>query len=268
MDCDIQSIIFNGPEEILKKTEYTQPAIYIVSVILGKLLIQKGIIPSAIAGHSLGEYSALSLANVFNFETGLELVKVRSKSMAKAGLINQGTMAAIVGLDQNTVESICKSYEGDGIVVPANYNSPSQIVISGSINAVRWVMKTAKESGAKISVELNVSAAFHSPLMRPAREDLAEMLNSLEISDSIIPLFTNVNAKPIIKGNEIKESLIKQLEHPVLWSKSILAMKNKGIKSFIEVGPGNVLKGLTKRIDNTLICDNVGSLEQLEKKFV
>ena len=265
MNCDIQSIIFNGPEELLKKTEYTQPAIYIVSVITGYLLIDKGLKPTALAGHSLGEYSALAIGGAFDFTSGLKLVKSRSENMANAGMEKSGTMAALVGLDDKTVTNLCKSYEGNGVVVPANFNSPGQVVISGNINAVEWVIKSSKDAGARMAVELNVSGAFHSPLMSPARENLAEMINSLEISDTVYPVFTNVDAKPVTKAIDIKSSLIQQLENPVLWAKSILEMKNKGINHFIEVGPGRVLQGLNKRIDRSIISQGVDSITKLEQ---
>ena len=265
MNCDIQSIIFNGPEELLKKTEYTQPAIYIVSVITGYLLIDKGLKPTALAGHSLGEYSALAIGGAFDFTTGLKLVKSRSENMANAGMEKSGTMAALVGLDDETVISLCKSYEGNGVVVPANFNSPGQVVISGNNNAVEWVIKSSRDAGAKMAVELNVSGAFHSPLMSPARENLAEMINSLEISDTVYPVFTNVDAKPVTKAIDIKSSLIQQLENPVLWAKSILEMKKKGINHFIEVGPGKVLQGLNKRIDRSIISQGVDSITKLEQ---
>ena len=265
MNCDFQSIIFNGPEELLKKTEHTQPAIYIVSVITGYLLIDKGLKPTALAGHSLGEYSALAIGGAFDFATGLKLVKARSENMANAGLKKKGTMAALVGLDDKTVMNLCQSYEGDGVVVPANFNSPGQVVISGNINAVEWAIKSSKDAGARMAVELNVSGAFHSPLMSPARENLAEMINSLEISDAVYPVFTNVDAKPVTKDNDIKSSLIRQLENPVLWAKSILEMKSKGINNFIEVGPGKVLQGLNKRIDRSIISQGVDSITKLEQ---
>jgi len=265
MGCDIQSIIFDGPEDTLKQTQYTQPSIYIVSVILGELLKEKGFFPNAVAGHSLGEYSALAVANAFDFETGLSLVKVRAESMAKAGEIQEGTMAAIVGMDDEAVADLCSSYSGNGVVVAANFNSPGQVVISGSPNAVVTVMDSAKESGARMAVQLNVSGAFHSPLMTPAREALAESLDSLEILDSLYPVFTNVDAKPVTQGNDIKDSLIRQLENPVLWAKSILSMKESGIESFVEVGPGKVLQELNKRIDRKTRSQGVETLEQVEK---
>ena len=265
MQCDIQSIIFDGPEEKLKKTEYTQPAIYIVSVIIGYLLIDKGLKPDALAGHSLGEYSAVTIGGAFDFSTGLKLVKVRSEGMAEAGKKGKGTMAAILGLDDSTVEQVCSSYDGKGTVVAANFNSPGQVVISGSPDAIQWAMTTSKKAGARMAVELKVSGAFHSPLMAPARENLAEVINSLEISDSTYPVYTNVDAKPVTKNKEIKDSLIRQLESPVQWTKIIMAMKNNGMESFFEVGPGKVLQGLNKRIDRSIVSQGIDSITKLEQ---
>tara|TARA_B100000073_G_scaffold339387_1_gene337732 strand:- start:22 stop:945 length:924 start_codon:yes stop_codon:yes gene_type:complete len=268
MNYDIKSIIFNGPEDKLRKTEFTQPAIYIVSVALGKLLISRDISPVAVAGHSLGEYSALTIAGGINFLDGLKLVKLRSESMAKSGKIRKGTMAAIIGLDDDIIELICRSYRGSGCVNPANYNSPKQVVISGSSDAVFWAMREAKESGARMVKELNVSGAFHSSLMKPTTEELAEAINSLEISDLKYPLFTNVDAKPKIKGIDIKKTLIDQVENPVLWSQSISSIKQNGINNFLEIGPGRVLCGLNKRIDKSIKCLSIDSLSKLEKVFV
>lgn len=265
MSCDIQSIIFEGPEETLKQTQFTQPAIYIVSVILGEILKKRGFSPNAVAGHSLGEYSALAIANAFDFETGLSLVKVRAESMAHAGDIQEGTMAAIVGMDDEAVIKQCNDYNGEGVVVAANFNSPGQVVISGSPAAVNAVMTSAKDNGARMAVPLNVSGAFHSPLMTPAREALAEMLDSLEISDSLYPIYTNVDAKPVTKGSEIKDSLIRQLENPVLWTNTIQAMAQQNITSFLEIGPGKVLQGLNKRIDRSLLSNGIETLDQVNQ---
>ena len=265
MNCKIQSIIFDGPEDILKKTEYTQPGIFIVSYIIGQSLIDRGLKPHALAGHSLGEYSALAIGGAFDFSTGLRLVKLRSESMAKAGNIKKGTMAAIIGIDDKSVEQLCSSYDGSDTLVTANYNAPGQVVISGTPKAIQWAMINSKKMGARMAVELNVSGAFHSPLMASATENLAEMINSLEISDTVYPVFTNVDAKPVTKAIDIKSSLIQQLENPVLWAKSILEMKNKGINHFIEVGPGKVLQGLNKRIDRSIISQGVDSITKLEQ---
>ena len=264
MKFDIKNIIFNGPEEVLKKTQYTQPALFIVSVIIGKLLLERGFIPDALAGHSLGEYSALSIAGSFDFRTGLELVKIRSESMAEAGQYKNGSMAAIVGIKDEIIIELCDNYDGEGVVTPANFNSPGQIVISGNKEAVFSIMETAKIKGARLCVELNVSGAFHSPLMQPARQKLKEAIESSVISDAIFPVYANFNSKRVIKKKEIKESLIEQLEHPVLWSKSIMSMEKIGINNFYEIGPGNVLKGLNKRINRKLNTVNIGTLQELE----
>lgn len=252
MGLDLRDIIFNGPDEILRQTKFTQPAIYLVSVILGEILLQKNIIPIAAAGHSLGEYSALAISGAFSFETGLHLVKLRAKSMQKAGEIMNGTMAAIIGLDKGKIEEICRQSNEKGIVVPANFNAPGQIVISGEVEAVNYAMNLAKETGARKVIELNVSGAFHSPLMSNAKEALTNKLNSIEISDANFPIYSNVTAKPVIKSEEIRESLIQQLENAILWQDSILNMINDGVTNFVEVGPGRVLQGLTKRIDRNV----------------
>ena len=268
MDCDIQSIIFNGPEEKLKRTEYTQPGMYIVSVILGYLIIDRGLRPNVLAGHSLGEYSALTVGGAFDFITGLRLVKMRSESMAMAGKNEKGTMAAIIGLNEQKIEKLCKSYNGEGVLVIANYNSPTQIVISGTEAAIEWGMVKAKNIGARIATKLKVSGAFHSPLMAPATENLAEMIKSLEISHSSYPVYTNVDGKPVKKNIDIKDSLIRQIENPVRWTNTILSIKASGILNYLEIGSGKVLQNLNKRIDKSLNTKGVESIEQLEKIYV
>lgn len=251
MGLDLRDIIFNGPDETLKQTQFTQPAIYLISVILGELLLQNNIIPNAAAGHSLGEYSALTISGAFSFKNGFQLVKLRAESMQKAGEIMDGTMAAIIGLDKNTVEEICDQ-DNNGIVVPANFNAPGQIVISGDVKAVKHTMVIAKGKGARKVIELNVSGAFHSPLMSNAKEPLTEKLNKIEISDADFPIYCNVTAKPVVKSNEIRERLIQQLENAVLWQDTIINMIQDKISNFVEVGPGRVLQGLTKRIDRNI----------------
>lgn len=265
---DIQSIICNGPEDLLNKTKYTQPSIFITSVIIGKILIERGLQPFAVAGHSLGEYSALTVSDSVSFEKGLELVKVRSESMEKAGHLQSGTMAAIVGLEENEVQLICSSYKGRGLVVIANHNSPKQIVVSGTSDAVIETIEKAKNQGARLAVELKVSGAFHSPLMNPAKEALAKVLDSIDFKDPQYPVFNNVNCKPIFSSDKIRNSLLEQLEKPVLWNKSIIEMKNFGVESFLEVGPGKVLQGLNKRIDRSLISDGVDSFHKMDSFFV
>jgi len=263
LDTDIQSISFNGPEELLKKTKHTQPAIFIVSTIIGKIMIENGYSADGVAGHSLGEYSALVIAGAFDFVSGLELVKTRSKSMHNAGKINPGTMAAIIGMSTNEVENLCNRNSSDHLVVAANYNTENQIVVSGHIEAIENLINNAKEYGARMAVPLNVSGAFHSPLMIPAREELADKLDSVEISDISIPLYSNVDAKPITKGKDIKNSLIRQLESPVLWYNSIQQMIKDGYTSFIEIGPGKVLQGLNRKINSAVSTKGIQSYEDI-----
>lgn len=263
LDTDIQSISFNGPEELLKKTKHTQPAIFIVSTIIGKIMIENGYSADGVAGHSLGEYSALVIAGAFDFVSGLELVKTRSKSMHNAGKINPGTMAAIIGMSTNEVENLCNRNSSDHLVVAANYNTENQIVVSGHLEAIENLINNAKEYGARMAVPLNVSGAFHSPLMIPAREELADKLDSVEISDISIPLYSNVDAKPITKGKDIKNSLIRQLESPVLWYNSIQQMIKDGYTSFIEIGPGKVLQGLNRKINSTVSTKSIQSYEDI-----
>ena len=261
---DIKDISFNGPDEKLKITKFTQPAIFIVSTIISHLLLEKGHNPDGVAGHSLGEYSALAAAGGIDFETGLELVKVRSNSMDDAGKLIPGTMAAVIGMDRIRVEELTQKLSSEQIVVAANYNTENQIVISGNIETVKDFIDIAKENGARMAIPLNVSGAFHSPLMKPAREELADKLDSIEITDINIPIYSNVNAKPTRKGSDIKKSLINQLENPVLWFDSINNMVNDGFSKFTEIGPGKVLCGLNKKINKDLFTNNIESYRELE----
>jgi [acyl-carrier-protein] S-malonyltransferase len=261
---DIKDISFNGPDEKLKITKFTQPAIFIVSTIISHLLLEKGYNPDGVAGHSLGEYSALAAAGGIDFETGLELVKVRSNSMDNAGKLIPGTMAAVIGMDRAKVKELTQELSSEQIVVAANYNTENQIVISGNIETVKDFIDIAKENGARMAIPLNVSGAFHSPLMKPAREELADKLDSIEITDINIPIYSNVNAKPTRKGSDIKKSLINQLENPVLWFDSINNMVSDGFSKFTEIGPGKVLCGLNKKINKDLFTNNIESYRELE----
>ena len=261
---DIKDISFNGPDEKLKITKFTQPAIFIVSTIISHLLLEKGHNPDGVAGHSLGEYSALAAAGGIDFETGLELVKVRSNSMDNAGKLTPGTMAAVIGMGRDKVKELTQKLSSEQIVVAANYNTENQIVISGNIETVQDFIDIAKENGARMAIPLNVSGAFHSPLMKPAREELADKLDSIEITDINIPIYSNVNAKPTRKGSDIKKSLINQLENPVLWFDSINNMVNDKFSKFTEIGPGKVLCGLNKKINKDLFTNNIESYRELE----
>ncbi len=264
LGVDIARLSFSGPEEELKQTRHTQPAIYIVSVILGKLLLDKGTNPAAVAGHSLGEYSALAIAGAFDFATGLEMVKIRATSMQQAGVDQPGTMAAILGMADEQVEAICNLLGAEALVVPANYNAPGQLVISGSVDGVRQAMALAKEQGALKAVELNVSGAFHSPLMSPAKTALAEKIEATDIRDLSIPVYANVTASPVTGGDEIKKALLDQLENPVRWYESINNMAGAGIAQFTEVGPGRVLRGLLRRINRKLSVNGVESITDIQ----
>lgn len=264
LGMDIARLSFSGPEQELKQTRHTQPAIYIVSVILGKLLLEKGFQPAMVAGHSLGEYSALAIAGAFDFATGLEMVKIRATSMQQAGVDQPGTMAAILGMADEQVEAICNLLGAEALVVPANYNAPGQLVISGSVDGVRQAMALAKEQGALKAVELNVSGAFHSPLMSPAKTALAEKIEATDIRDLSIPVYANVTASPVTGGDEIKKALLDQLENPVRWYESINNMAGTGIAQFTEVGPGRVLRGLLRRINRKLSVNGVESITDIQ----
>ena len=266
MEIDIQNIIFNGPEEKLKETQYTQPAIYIVSVILGHILLEEGQQPDMVAGHSLGEYSACTIAGSLTFETGLSLVKLRAESMQDAGTTNPGTMAAIIGMADEDVISMCNTISSDeSVVVAANFNYPGQVVISGNINAVHETMAKAPELGAKMAKELNVSGAFHSPLMEPAKKRLSAALDNIEINTATMPVYANVTAEPVIEADEIRSNLKNQLDCPVKWHETIDNMKTAGATEMVEVGPGRVLQGLTRRIDKKLTSKGVETLEQIKE---
>lgn len=266
MEYDIQDIIFNGPEEKLRETLYTQPAIYIVSVIIGKILLDKGFIPEMVAGHSLGEYSACTIAGSFSFENGLSLVKLRAENMQLAGKTNPGTMAAIIGMSFNNILDICKSSSKEGsTVVVANHNSPNQIVISGNTSAVHKAMEITRNSGARLVKELNVSGAFHSPLMKSAKASLSAMLDTTKINRANIPVYSNVNAKKSVEANEIKQNLKNQIDSPVLWSKTIINMIEDNATTMIEVGPGKVLQGLTRKIDKEIQTLGIENFEQVSE---
>jgi len=242
---DITKIMFEGTDEELKQTNVTQPAIFIHSVILAK--ISSDFDPNMVAGHSLGEFSALVAAGALSFEDGLRLVAKRADAMQKACEIRPSTMAAILGLADNIIEEVCAGIT-DEIVVPANYNCPGQVVISGTFEGVEKACELLKAAGAKRALILPVGGAFHSPLMEPAREELASAIHAAEFQPPICAVYQNVNAKPATEVNVIKENLISQLTAPVRWTQSIEQMVNDGAETFIECGPGKVLQGLVKKI--------------------
>jgi len=246
---NITDIMFDGTEDELKQTNVTQPAIFIHSVILATML-GDDFKPDMVAGHSLGEFSALVANGTISFEDGLKLVAKRAAAMQKACEIELSTMAAIIGLDDNIVERICENIKD--IVVPANYNSPGQLVISGSIEGINEAIKACNEAGAKRALLLKVGGAFHSPLMEPARIELAAAINSVKFSEGRCPIYQNVTGQSVNDAEIIKKNLIAQLTSPVRWTKIMQNMIADGANNITEVGPGKVLQGLFKKIDRKI----------------
>ncbi|WP_233899659.1 ACP S-malonyltransferase [Tenacibaculum piscium] len=249
LDFSITDVMFEGSAESLKQTKVTQPAIFLHSVILAKVL-GDDFQPEMVAGHSLGELSALVANGVLSFEDGLTLVSKRALAMQKACEIKPSTMAAVLGLEDKIVEDICA--EIDGVVVAANYNCPGQLVISGEVTAVEKACEVLTEKGAKRAIMLPVGGAFHSPMMEPAREELAKAIQETTFNTPTCPVYQNVVAKAVLNPDEIKENLIAQLTAPVRWTQSIQAMIADGGTEFIEVGPGKVLQGLMRKIDRSV----------------
>jgi [acyl-carrier-protein] S-malonyltransferase len=244
----ITDLMFEGTEEDLRQTKVTQPAIFLHSVILAKTI--EDFKPEMVAGHSLGEFSALVANGALSFEDGLTLVYKRAMAMQKACEIEQSTMAAIIGLEDNVVEEVCSAI--DEVVVPANYNCPGQLVISGSMKGIDIACEKLKEAGAKRALPLKVGGAFHSPLMEPARVELAEAINSTNFNNPVCPVYQNVDAKPYTEAADIKENLIKQLTSPVKWTYIMQNMIADGMTSYTEVGPGAVLQGLLKKVNREI----------------
>ena len=245
----ITDIMFEGTADQLKQTNVTQPAIFLHSVILAKVL-GNSFQPEMVAGHSLGEISALVAAGVLSFDDGLQLVSKRAEAMQKACEIMPSTMAAVLGLEDQIVEEVCDAV--DGVVVAANYNCPGQLVISGEVSAIETACELLKEKGARRALVLPVGGAFHSPMMEPAREELAAAIKATKFNEPTCRVYQNVPAKAITTALEIKENLIKQLTAPVKWTQSIKSMIADGGTQFIEVGPGKVLQGLMRKIDRSV----------------
>lgn len=263
LGINLSYIMFNGPEDQLKQTEFTQPAIFLHSVVLSSII--RTLSPNAAAGHSLGEYSALVAAGAIQFYDAVKLVRARGIAMQQAGIENSGTMAAIVGLDSSVVENLCLDASSVGIVQCANFNSPGQIVISGSIDGVKKSMELCKANGAKLVKELVVSGAFHSPLMNYAKDKLFEALNSTHFYNARFPVFANVTANASTDKNEIKNLLHKQVTAAVRWEETIRNMISNGITEFYEIGPGKVLQGLFKRINPDISCVGIDKFQDVEK---
>ena len=249
MGFDITKIMFEGSDEELKQTKVTQPAIFLHSTILATCL-GESFLPNMVAGHSLGEFSALVANRAISFEDGLKLVAKRAQAMQKACEIQASTMAAILGLEDEIVEQICGGI--DGVVVPANYNCPGQLVISGSVSAVEEACAKLTEAGAKRALILQVGGAFHSPLMEPAREELAAAIEQTVFNHPICPVYQNVTASAVSNPGEIKKNLVLQLTAPVRWTQTMKQMLADGATEVIEVGPGKVLQGLFKKVDREI----------------
>lgn len=245
----ITDVMFEGSGEDLKQTKVTQPAIFLHSVILSKVL-GEAFKPDMVAGHSLGEFSALVANGTLTFEDGLKLVYQRAMAMQKACDLQPGTMAAVLNLEDSVVESVCN--DTPGVVVPANYNCPGQLVISGEVDAINLACEKMKEAGARRALVLPVGGAFHSPLMQPAREELAAAIEATVFSEPICPVYQNVTATAVTNTTEIKKNLIAQLTAPVKWTQSVRQMVADGASEFIEVGPGKVLQGLVRKIDDSV----------------
>jgi [acyl-carrier-protein] S-malonyltransferase len=254
---NITDIMFGGTDEELKQTRVTQPAIFLHSVLLAKTL-GASFQPDMVAGHSLGEFSALVAANALSFEDGLRLVSKRATAMQKACEVEPSTMAAILGVEDAVVEQVCS--EIAEVVVPANYNCPGQLVISGSIEGVDKACARLTELGAKRALKLNVGGAFHSPLMEPARTELAEAINSTDFQKPVCPVYQNVNATPVSDPAIIKANLIAQLTAPVRWTQTVINMLADGAETFTEVGPGNALQGMIKKVDRAVTTIGISSL--------
>jgi len=262
---DLAKVCFEGPEELLVQTKYTQPAIFVQSVALWKFLSSENIKPAFAAGHSLGEYSALVVAGALSFEDGLEAVKNRSSLMQEACEKNKGTMAAIIGLSEKDILSVCKEASVYGIVQPANFNSAEQVAISGEKKAVEKGVELAKQRGAKRAILLEVGGAFHSELMCEAQEKFQKIMGKLVVNKAMTPVVANVTAEPVTEPSQIRELLIEQITSPVLWYQSMKLMYDRGVRDFVEIGPGKVLQGLLRRSFKEIRTFGIDKLSDLEK---
>lgn len=258
---DIARLCFEGPAENLKMTENAQPALLTCSYAACTVLRQKGLVPDLVAGHSLGEYTAVAASGMLPFKSAVELVSLRGRLMGKAGLRQPGTMAAIIGLEDAQVEALCKEVAESGIVVPANYNSPGQVVISGETQAVEKAMESAKAKGAKRALPLPVSGAFHSPLMEETIGEFKEALQNTRFIDATIPVISNVSGEAVTSGEQMRDLLLKQLNSPVKWTTCMATAASQGVDTAVEVGPGKVLAGLLKRINSNITVFGVENSE-------
>jgi [acyl-carrier-protein] S-malonyltransferase len=263
----VSSLCFNGPEEDLKITENTQPAILTVSVAACRVLESKGLRPDVVAGHSLGEYTALVAAGALKFADAVALVRRRGRYMQEAVPAGAGAMAALLGIDLATVQSVCERAAQGSIVAPANLNSESQTVIAGHQQAVERAAAMAKESGAKRAVMLQVSAPFHCALLKPAEERLGPELDACAFADPQCPVVTNVDAQPVTTAAAARDALKRQVSRPVRWQEGVQWMLSQGVKTFVELGPGKVLSGLVRAADKSALTFNVEDEKSLENTF-
>jgi [acyl-carrier-protein] S-malonyltransferase len=263
---ELSRLCWEGPESELRSTENAQPALLVHGVACARVLVSGGVVPAFAAGHSLGEFTAHVVAGSLAFGDALRLVRVRGRAMARAGDERPGTMAAVIGLKELDVERLCQEVRQNGeTLVPANYNAPGQIVISGSVEAVRRAALEAKARGAKMAVELQVSGAFHSPLMAAAVGPLAEALAEVEVREAGIPVVANVDARPVREPDAIRARLIDQVTGVVRWTECVRTLRELGARRLVELGPGSVLTGLLKRIDRSLEGIAVGTAAQVEE---
>jgi [acyl-carrier-protein] S-malonyltransferase len=267
LETELSKLCWNGPEDDLRLTENTQPALLAHSAAAWAVLSAAGLEVGAVAGHSLGEYSAVVAAGGLGVTDAARTVRLRGRLMQQAVPVGEGAMAAVIGLDDDQVEAACSEEEaaGRGIVRAVNFNSPGQVVIAGSAAAVAGAGERCRERGARRALPLPVSAPFHSPLMAPAREGLEPRLRELDFQDLAMPLYRNIDAERVTAPEEVREGLIRQVDAPVLWSGIIRRMRADGFDTFVEVGTGNVLSGLVKRIDREAICYQAGTVATVEK---
>ena len=263
---DLTKVMFSGPMELLTQTQYTQPAIFTMSCAITGILKEKGIVPEAVAGHSLGEYAAWVSSGVINFADGLKIVHIRGQLLQETAARQKGTMAAIIGLDNEKIKEICRAVK-NGVVEPVNYNSPGQLVIAGQEQAVHEAMAAAQQQGALKVILLQVSGAFHSSLMKEAGVKLEQELARFTFKDPLVPIVANHNAKFIQNKDEAREAMIKQVSAPVLWEQSMQQLIASGIDTFLEIGPGKVLNGLLKRINRKIKGYNLENEKTLQEYF-
>ncbi len=263
LETDLKACCFEGPEEALKQTAVTQPAVFAHSMAAYRILREKGLSPAFVAGHSVGELSALVAAGVLPLADGFRLVRIRGKAMQEAGEQRPGAMAAILGLADEEAEAACAASGGSGVVVAANYNCPGQVVVSGEVDAVARAVEEARARGAKRAVELPVSGAFHSALMEPAVGALAEVLEGIPFSAAQVPVVPNVTAEPTQDPEELKGLLLRQVTSPVRWTASMERLVADGMDQALEVGPGNTLQGLMRRIDRRTTVSAAGTMDEI-----